>query len=69
MGRIARESGGNRVSPVKGRQIAKGKKEKPWDPMNPEEDPLRDLRAHDEEPEDVANDEYIWPEYTDEDED
>jgi hypothetical protein len=69
MGKIAHGRGGTRGSPVKTRQSVRGKKEGPWDPMNPEEDPLRDLRARDEDPEDVANDEYIWPEYTDEDED
>ena len=40
-----------------------------YDPKNPEEDPYRDLRIPEDEPRDPDSDEYIWPEYEDEDED
>jgi len=69
MGRGGKVYGGQRALPVNEPQIVRGIKKKPWDPMNPEDDPLRDLRVHEEDPSDPASDEYVWPEYTDEDED
>jgi hypothetical protein len=45
------------------------KREVEWDPRNPEDDPYRDLRAPEDEPQDPASDDYIWPEFEDDDED
>jgi hypothetical protein len=69
MGRGGKVSVGQRSGLVNERQSVRGSKNKPWDPMSPEDDPLRDLRVHEDDQQDPANDEYVWPEYTDEDED
>ena len=63
-----RAGAGKGGSPIK-RPNRRVVKDPPWDPMNPDDDPLRDLRVHDEDQDDQVNDEYMWPEYTDEDED
>lgn len=36
------------------------------DERDPEEDPLRDLRPYEDDMRTPANDEYVWPEMTDE---
>jgi hypothetical protein len=67
-GRV-RSVAANRITKGNGRQVMQDKQPDPYDPRNPDEDPYRDLRVHDEEPHDPASDEYIWPEYEEEDDD
>jgi hypothetical protein len=69
MGRGGRENAGHRGAKGQVRHDLRGSRDKPWDPMTPEDDPLHDLRAHDDDHLDPVNDEYVWPEYHDEDED
>lgn len=52
-----------------GRQGASRRKESPYGPPVQEDDPYRDLRIPEDDHQDPAEDEYIWPEYEDEDED
>ncbi|MCK9581175.1 MAG: hypothetical protein M0Q92_12130 [Methanoregula sp.] len=50
-------------------QGIRGSRDDPWDPLNPEDDPLRDLRVSDDEGKDPASDEYVWPQFDEEDDD
>jgi len=43
-----------------------GSGDRRWDRKNPEDDPFRDLRPRNEELADPANDEYLWPDMSDE---
>ena len=69
MGKGGKVPIGQRSSPVNERQGVRGSRNKPWEPASPEDDPFRDLRIHEEDQPDPVNDEYVWPEYSDEDED
>lgn len=69
MGRGGRVNAGHRGGLGNERHNVRGSKDKPWDPMNPDEDPLHDLRVHDEDLSDPVNDEYVWPEFKDDDDD
>jgi hypothetical protein len=70
MGRGKRGHAGHRGGDVADRYGARGSDNGRWDVKEPEDDPLRDLRPVDEEPEpvDPAGDEYVWPEMNDENE-
>lgn len=69
MGRGGKEQIGHRGSKGPVRRDVRGSRNGPWDPINQEDDPLRDLRAHEDDHLDPINDEYVWPEFHDEDED
>jgi hypothetical protein len=72
MGRGKKNPAGHGGGDVHDRQTARGSDDRQWE-KNPEDDPLRDLRPHDEEfvdpaITDPAADEYVWPELNDENE-
>jgi hypothetical protein len=69
MVRGGRSDAGHRGGKGIERHNIRGSRDSPWDPMNPEDDSLHDLRPHDDDQHDPVNDEYVWPEFTDEDED
>lgn len=50
-----------------GRQSAGKKTADPYDPRHHENDPYRDLRIPEDDQHDSTSDEYIWPEYEDDD--
>ena len=52
-----------------GRQGMTKKSGAPFDPRHMDDDPYRDLRAPEDEHNDPDSDEYIWPEFEEEDED
>jgi len=52
-----------------GKQGAARKKGDVLDPRQAEDDPYRDLRMPEDEQHDPDADEYIWPEFEDDDED
>jgi hypothetical protein len=58
-----------RGTKIRGRQGTAKKNVDPYDQRHPEDDPYRDPRIPEEEHNDPASDEYIWPEFEDEDED
>jgi hypothetical protein len=60
MGRGEREWGHRGGEGHKGRGV-RGSNDDRWDPADLENDPYRNLRNDDEELQDPANDEYIWP--------
>jgi hypothetical protein len=64
---MGRRQAGHRGD-LPGRHSARGSSDKPWDKRYPEDDPLQDLRPHDDEPEEPAGDEYVWPDLTDDNE-
>jgi hypothetical protein len=67
MGRGKRERAGHCGSDDGGWQGARGS-ERWWAPKDPEDDPLRDLRPHNEDPADPVIDDYMWPDMSDENE-
>jgi hypothetical protein len=69
MVRGARTLVGHRGSKTGGRQNVRGSKDEPWDPASPDDDALRDLRVHDDDSQDPVNDEYIWPQFDEEEDD
>jgi hypothetical protein len=69
MGRGGKAHAAHPGGHVNERQSIRRRKDEPWDPMNTEDDPLHDLRAPAEDLADHSNDEYVWPEFNDEDED
>ena len=69
MARAAKSSSVPRDTKSSGRQVVGRKKEALYNSPKPEDDPYSDMRIPDNENNDPANDEYIWPEYEDEDED
>lgn len=66
MGRGKREPAGHRGGDTCDRHGARGSDDYRWEAGNPEDDPLRDLRPHDDYPEDPVDNDYVWPELTDE---
>ena len=69
MGKGKRVPGGHGGGAVRNRHAAQRSDDEGWDQKEPEDDPLRDLRPVNEEPElatDPDRDEYIWPEMQDE---
>jgi hypothetical protein len=69
MGRGGRNDAGHRGGQGSTRHSVRGSRDEPWDLMNPEDDPLRDLRPRDEDPADPAHDEYVWPAFDEADDD
>jgi hypothetical protein len=67
MVRGKRNRAGHRGGGVSDRHGARGSDDDRWDKKEPEDDPLRDLRPVDEEPEpgDPDGDEFVWPEMSD----
>jgi len=59
--------GGNVID----RHGVRGQNGEQWGEMDPEDDPLRDLRPNEDEMRNTASDEYLWPdmhnEYEDDD--
>lgn len=53
---------------LKGPGVRRSKSD-PCKPLNMEEDPLKDLRVPYDEEQDQASDEYVWPQFDDEDND
>jgi hypothetical protein len=51
------------------RHNVRGSNDDPYNPFHPENDTCLDMGDHGENQTDPANDEYMWPEYEDEDED
>lgn len=68
MGRGKRNPAGHRGGDACDWHGTRGSDDGLWDPKNPEDDPLRDLRPHDEDLTDPAVDEYVWPDMSDENE-
>lgn len=66
MARGKREPEGHRGGDARNRYKARGSNDDRCAGGNGEEDPLRDLRPHNDYPEDQADDEYVWPDLTDE---
>jgi hypothetical protein len=69
MGKGKRVPGGHGGGAVRHRHATQRSDDERWDQKEPEDDPLRDLRPVDEEPEPATgpdSDEYIWPEMQDE---
>jgi hypothetical protein len=67
MGRGVRSRAGHRGGDIVDRHGARGSDDERWNLENPEDDPLQDLRPRDDEPaEPAGDDEYVWPEMTDE---
>nr|WP_319376725.1 hypothetical protein [uncultured Methanoregula sp.] len=69
MVRGRKETGAHRAGIVHEGKKARSPVEDTWDPANAEEDPYRDLRAPGEDPSDPASDDYVWPEYEEENDD
>lgn len=44
----------------------RGSRDDQWDSLNQEDDPLRDLRVPEYDGQDPAGDEYLWPEFDEE---
>ena len=51
---------------IRDRHAARSSDEVRWNPGNLEDDPLGDLRPHDDDMLDAAGDEYIWPDLSEE---
>jgi hypothetical protein len=66
MGRGKRERTGHCGSDDGGWQGARGSGF--WEKNNPEDDPFRDLRPHNEDLADPAIEDYMWPDMSDENE-
>jgi hypothetical protein len=60
----------HRGGAIHDRHAARGGDDERWDQQEPEDDPLRDLRPVNEDPEPVNpdGDEYVWPEMQDDNE-
>jgi hypothetical protein len=54
---------------VRALQGPRGGNDLRWAEDLPEDDPLRDLRPHDEETEDPVAEEYVWPDLNDNEDD
>jgi hypothetical protein len=67
MGKGKRVPVASRGGATRDRHAGRGSNGEQWDQKEPEDDPLRDLRPVDEEPEPAGldNDEYVWPEMQD----
>lgn len=68
MGRVRKNPAGHRGGDTADWHGARGSDDNRWGLVNPEDDPLRDLRPQDEDLEDPASDEYMWPDLSDENE-
>ena len=68
MGRGQKSSAGHRCSTAHEGHEPRGENRAPWDSMNPEDDPRCDMRDPEDLP-DPVNDDYMWPEYEEEDDD
>ena len=44
----------------------RGSRDDAWDPVSSDEDPLRDLRMPDDDGMDTTSDEYVWPQFEEE---
>ena len=66
MVRGGKSRAGHRGSDDRAGPGMRGSRNKAWDPANPDEDPLRDLRIPEDYGQDPASDEYIWPQFDDE---
>lgn len=66
MARGRKGPAGHRGSDSRDQYQCRGSDDAPWDIA---EDPLRDLRPGEEDPQVNYNDDYIWPELDDNDED
>jgi hypothetical protein len=66
MGRGKKNPAGHRGGDVRDRHAARGSDEERWDPGNLEDDPLADLRPHDDDMLSAVGDEYVWPDLSDE---
>jgi hypothetical protein len=69
VGRGTRERAGHRGGDSYAGQSPRGSNDNRHDPENLEDDPLRDLRDYAEDLREPVNDEYVWPEFAEEDED
>jgi len=68
MVRGKRDHAGRRGGDVFDRHGTRGSNDQRWVVKDPEDDPLRDLRPHDDEMRIPAGDDYIWPDMHDENE-
>jgi len=68
MGRSIRQRAGQRGGNLPDRHSARGSDDKLWDVPDMEDDPLRDLRPHEDEQADPVGDEYVWPDMNNENE-
>lgn len=48
------------------RQSVRGRQDDRWGEPDPDDDPLRDLRPDEDDMRNPANDEYLWPDMSDE---
>lgn len=67
MGRMQKSPATRRCSQAREGRDPRDGNRAPWE-MTPEEDPRCDMRDPEELP-DPANDDYLWPEYVEEDDD
>ena len=68
MGRGRKSPAGHRGGDVIDRHAARGSDDMQWNIQDPEDDPLRDLRPHDDDTLNIAGDEYVWPDLSSENE-
>jgi hypothetical protein len=68
MARVTKNSLISRAGPGAGHQSGGKKKADPFDPRHHEDDPYCDLRIPEEDQHDTTSDEYIWPEFDEDDE-
>ncbi|WP_321504879.1 hypothetical protein [uncultured Methanoregula sp.] len=68
MGRAGRDCSGQRGGESYRGHGARSTRDDRWQPAHHDDDPRRDMSDHDEL-QDPANDDYIWPEYEEEDDD
>jgi hypothetical protein len=69
MGRGKRDRTGHRGGDAGDRYGTRGSDDERWNLNYPEDDPLRDLRPHEEDIMNAAGDEYVWPDMNNESED
>jgi len=66
VGRGKKNPAGHRGGDVRDRHGTRGSDDERWDREIPEDDPLRDLRPHEDDMLNAASDEYLWPDLSDE---
>lgn len=66
MGKSKRRQAANRGGDAFDWHGGQGRNDERWGGKDPEDDPLRDLRPYEDELRSPANDDYLWPDMTDE---
>jgi hypothetical protein len=66
MGRVRKKPAGHRGGDTTDWHGSRGSDDNRWGKVNPEDDPLRDLRPDVDDMLNAAGDEYIWPDTSNE---